>query len=58
MEGIDTNILQKVEAILRKRALELSSSKYDCEIRSIFESLGGIPTGTFFLRLLNDRVEA
>jgi hypothetical protein len=44
--------------MLRKTALELNASKDDCELRSIFEFVCGMPTGITFFRLLNDRLEA
>jgi len=58
MEGIDSNILKKAAVVLRKRALELNSSEDYSELRSIFESVGGIPTRIKVLRLLNGREEA
>jgi hypothetical protein len=42
MEGIiDSSILKKVAAILRKRAVELNPSNNDSESRYIFESFTG-----------------
>ena len=58
MENIDSNICKQVVLILRKRALVLNSSEDDNELRSIFESVGGIENGIKFLKLLNGREEA
>ena len=59
MEDINNrDILKTVAGIIRKRASELHSLEDDCELREIFEPIGGIDTGIKFFTLLNGQVDA
>ena len=59
MEDINPDILKTVLGLIRKRwALELYSLEDDCELRAIFEPVGGIETGIKIFTLLNGQVDA
>ncbi len=58
MEDNNPNIRKLNADLLRNKALELYSVDDDSELRSIFDSVGGIETRIKVMKLLNGRVEA
>jgi hypothetical protein len=53
MEDINPDILKTDAGILRKRAWELYILEDDCELRDIFEFVGGIEAGFFFFYIIS-----